>query len=551
MTLEPPRRIRVGAPGSTARFAVLAAVVAVLVVAAVIDPFGPSLHDPDAAASVLYFDRIASGQRLEAFVPTTPKPLLTLLYGASWSLTGDWRLLGLWTLVALAVAVAASTALLLRVGGRPAAVFAVVALVASPTVVVETAAANSLIWGLAGWAVAGLAIVGGPRRAWIGGLALAAAATFRTETLVVIALATAGVALLAIRPALADAGREAVRGMDGAGRRAPGHSPAREWSGLLLGWLAVPLAALHDLLLTGDPFSWLGVPAGYTAITTPDLRPTPPLDFAADLVARYAGEPLLVGLAVVGIGWLVARRQVALATGLLGLTAGIAALIGFVAWRGVFVTARYFEQVDLGLIGAAAVGVGAVVSWLNGRVGGGRSARALPDRWRGALGVAVACALAVVVTAPTSLFDAGLATRLRTVRAASDHAAGALPALRAALAADGSPVPTATTGPAGRAVVDPAQATLLVPRALWTRLAVELDAPLTRVADSWLAFREDGPLAVVRPGQTVYHDRSADNPPDLYAPLEIEAPLVSGSIRLVPVAIDPAAGTWIVAIEAP
>jgi hypothetical protein len=548
VTREPPRRIRLGAPGSTAGIAVLAAVVAVALVAAVIDPFGPSLHDPDAAASVLYFDRIASGQRLEAFVPTTPKPLLTLLYGASWSLAGDWRLLGLWTLAAFAVAVAASTALLLRIGGRPAAAFAVLALVASPTIAVEVAGANSLIWGLAGWAVAGLAIAGGPRRAWVAGLALAAAATFRTETLVVVALATAGVALLSIRPGLAD---EGGGGDAAAGIAAPGPSTAREWSGLLLGWLAVPIAALHDLLLTGDPLSWLGVPAGYTAITTPDLRPTPPLDFAADLVARYAGEPLLVGLAVVGIGWLVARRQIALATGFVGLTAGIAALIGFVAWRGVFVTARYFEQVDLGLIGAAAVGVGAVASWLNGRVGGGPSTRAVPDRWRGVLGVAVAGALAVVVTAPTMFFDGGLATRLRTVRAASDHVADALPALRAALAADRSPVPAATTVPAGRAVVDPVQATLLVPRPLWTRLAVELGVPLTRVADSWLAFREDGPLAVVRPGQTVYHDRSADTPPDLYAPLEIEAALVSGSVRLVPVAIDPAAGTWILAIEAP
>ena len=154
MTLEPPRRIRVGAPGTTAGIAVLAALVAAVLVAAVIDPFGPSLHDPDAAASVLYFDRIVAGQRLEAFVPTTPKPLLTLLYGASWALTGDWRVLGLWTLVAYVVAVAASTALLRRIGGWPAAAFAAVALVASPTVIVEVAGANSLIWGLAGWAVA-------------------------------------------------------------------------------------------------------------------------------------------------------------------------------------------------------------------------------------------------------------------------------------------------------------------------------------------------------------------------------------------------------------
>ena len=467
MTLERPRRIRVGAPGTTAGIAVLAGLVAAALVAAVIDPFGPSLHDPDAAASVLYFDRIVSGQRLEAFVPTTPKPLLTALYGASWALTGEWRTLGLWTLVAFAVAVAASTALLLRIGGRPAAAFAVVALVASPTIAVEIAGANSLIWGLAGWAVAGLAIAGGPRRAWIAGLALAAAATFRTETLVVVALATAGLALLALRPGLAGGGG----GDDAPGFAAPGAVPARRWSGLLLGWLALPIAALHDLLLTGDPLSWLRVPAGYTAITTPDLRPTPPLDFAADVVARYAGEPLLVALAVVGIAWLLIRRQLALATGLVGLTAGIAALIGFVAWRGVFVTARYFEQVDLGLIGAAAIGVGAIASTLAQRAGGrgGGTGDGAPAE---ALGVAAAVALAVVLTAPTAFFDGGrLTTRLATVRSASDHVADVLPTLRAALAADDSPIPAAATGPAGLAVVDPARATILVPRALWTRLA--------------------------------------------------------------------------------
>ncbi|HKG19118.1 MAG TPA: hypothetical protein VKB00_05215, partial [Candidatus Limnocylindrales bacterium] len=73
------------------------AVIAVVAVGLVVQPFGPSLHDPDAAASVLFFDRIAAGNRLEAFVPTTPKPLLTLLYGAAWNATGDWRLLGLLT----------------------------------------------------------------------------------------------------------------------------------------------------------------------------------------------------------------------------------------------------------------------------------------------------------------------------------------------------------------------------------------------------------------------------------------------------------------------
>src|SRR5207245_300577 len=78
--------------------AVLAAVIGVLVVGAIVQPFGPPTNDPDAAASVLYFDRLAHGHRLESFVPTTPKPLLTLLFGLTWILVNDWRSLVLETL---------------------------------------------------------------------------------------------------------------------------------------------------------------------------------------------------------------------------------------------------------------------------------------------------------------------------------------------------------------------------------------------------------------------------------------------------------------------
>jgi hypothetical protein len=64
---------------------------ALVLIGIVIRPFATGLVAFDGASSVLYFDRIVSGQRLEAFVNTTPKPLLTLVYGVAHSLTGDWR----------------------------------------------------------------------------------------------------------------------------------------------------------------------------------------------------------------------------------------------------------------------------------------------------------------------------------------------------------------------------------------------------------------------------------------------------------------------------
>jgi hypothetical protein len=510
---------------STAGAALLAAFVAVVIVGAIIAPLGPSLHDPDAAASVLFFHRIAARQHLEAFVPTTPKPILTLLYGAAWNVVGDWRALGLLTLVAFAVAVAAATAMALRTAGRAAAVFVAVALITSSSVALEVAHANSLIWGLAGWAIAGLAVTGGPRRSWIAGLALAGAASFRTETFVLVGIATLGCAVLAVRPG-------------GGGRGA-----MARWSGILLGWLAVPLALVHDLLLTGDPLSWLRVPAGYTALTTPGLGRTPPLEFAADLVVRYVGQPVLVALAVIGIVWLVQRGLVALAAGFVGLTVGIAILIGFVAWPGIYVTPRYFEQVDLGLIGAASIGAGAVGAGLR-RV----AARAAGGSRAEAFGLVVAGALAVAVTVPTAIFDTDLGRRLAEERAQSGNVERVRPILQAALGQAGSAVPAAVAGPMGLWIVDPAAATLVVPRPLWTRLAVELDSPLTRLADSWLMFRDHGVLESVRPGQTVYHD-AADTPPALYEPLETHVAAAVDGIRLVPALADPARGIWVIVIE--
>ena len=152
-----------GPAGLSALVAVIAAVVLWLV----IQPLARATADTDAAASVMYFDRIVHGHRLEAFFPTTPKPLLTLVYGLAWSLTHDWHSLAVMTLMVGALGVGLAARLAARLGGIAAAAFVAVGLVAWPTFRLETADANSFVWGLALWLLAGVLITAErPRPVW-------------------------------------------------------------------------------------------------------------------------------------------------------------------------------------------------------------------------------------------------------------------------------------------------------------------------------------------------------------------------------------------------
>ena len=68
-------------------------IAAVAVAASAIRPWIAAPPAFDTAASVLHFDRIVAGRHLEQALSTTPKPLLTILYGLVYSATGDWRAL--------------------------------------------------------------------------------------------------------------------------------------------------------------------------------------------------------------------------------------------------------------------------------------------------------------------------------------------------------------------------------------------------------------------------------------------------------------------------
>lgn len=510
-------------PRSTGTLAVLAGVAAAIVVAVTIQAGGPAMNDPDSAASVLYFRHIVDGERLEAFVATTPKPLLTLVYGLAWTVTGDWRTLGWVTIAVFGVAIACGTELLRRLAGPAAAVFVAIALALSPVMALEISRANSFVWAVAGWFATALALALPRPRVWVAAGALLLAFLSRTETIVFVLPATAWIIWLVVR-----------------GRTAE----ARALAPLLGAWLALPIASIHDLLLTGNPLYWVSVPAGYTALVAPDLRPIAPLALVGEVVARYAGMPAMVALAAIGGVRLVLSRRWAALAALAGLTAGVTALLVAIAWRHVYVTTRYLEQVDVGVLIAAAVGVGWIAevsaSWLAARVGSRGPSPAI------AAAAVIAVIAAVIVSLPPAQRDGGLAAELDRVRTASRNADLVRPRLAELLAAaaiDEPPRPV--SGPAGLLVVDTSRATILVPRSLINRLLVDLDKPLTTLGDSWLALRDGTALDGLAPGQSIYHDRAGDLRPELFGPLEVDAPVEGPSVRLTPSFVDPTAGIWI------
>src|SRR5438093_1285054 len=194
---------------------------------------------PDAASSVLFFDRIASGQRLETWVNTTPKPLLTLVLGGLHGLTGDWRPGAVASVLITALGMVLAVELVRRVAGIEAGVFAGVALVGSLSLEAEANWSYGLPWAFALWMADGLALIRPSPRYGLAGGFLLLASLVRPETFIFL-----GVALLLL-------GWQTLRGP---------RPPRAAWL-VMLGGLAVVGYCLHDLLLTGDPLWWTKVAA--------------------------------------------------------------------------------------------------------------------------------------------------------------------------------------------------------------------------------------------------------------------------------------------------
>ena len=149
---------------------------------AVVQPFAVGPVGFDSAASVAFFDRIVGGQRLEAYVGATPKPLLTLVYGLLYDVTHDWRAISWATIGAFAVGTYLAARLVQRLAGLPAAVFAVIGLVGLSLLQSDLILAYATPWAMVGWFAAGLLVTGPRPRFGLAGIALMLAALARLET---------------------------------------------------------------------------------------------------------------------------------------------------------------------------------------------------------------------------------------------------------------------------------------------------------------------------------------------------------------------------------
>jgi hypothetical protein len=498
---------------------------------------GPAVLDPDEHAAALYFDRLAAGQRLEEPLLSAPKPLLTLVHGLAWTVGHDWRLPEALTVAAFALAVVCLARAAGRLAGRPAAAAAVVAVAGSGPLVLQAARGNSLVFALAGWSLAldaltrsppgpagvpagsdrgpagpgaralpdaptgGAAPAGraGARPGWgLAAAALALAALARVEGWLLLPLAAA-YGVLAWR-----------RGE----RRAA----------LLLAPLAVPLLWLaHDGLLTGDPLYALGVPERYTDLVA-GRDVVPPASWLALVGRRYAADPLLLALAAAGAVWLTRRRAWVWLAGLGVAGVGVLTLLGFEAWRGTYVSWRYFDPADVAVRLAAAIAAARLATAAARRLRPAGSGHGLSGAaWAGA--IAGAALLVGVACWPLAPWDPGVGSTLDRDTRLSANAATAVGALRPVTEEPGTMV--AVSGPQR------------------VRVALELGLPLDRVRDLFLATRA-APLDRALAGSAaVFHDADGDRPPERFAPLSVTTPTTVGTVELEPLRTDPGRGLYV------
>jgi hypothetical protein len=525
-----------GPVGLSALVAAIAAVVLWLVV----QPLTRATADTDAAASVMYFERIVQGHRLEAFYPTTPKPLLTLVFGVAWSLTHDWRSLAVMTIVVGALAVGMAARLAARISGIPAAAFAAVVLIAWPSFRLEVADANSFIWGLALWLLAALLITADRPRPWLAGFVLVLAGLARTETIWLV-VAAAGCAAVVVIQA----------------RRTGERSRLRLTVPPILGALALPLACLHDFLLTGKPFYWLSVPGGYTVLAYPDLTPASPLATLHREMYHYIPLLALVFLAALGVAWLVLARRRAVSFALMMLTGGVLGTLVVLAWRGVFISDRYYEEADAAILLAAAVGGGLLVSraadWMGKRIGRGAPAVATVRPWLRQAALGGVAALLALGLAWLSFPQGGVQPALARAGQEAAEIKEAEPQLAAIVAGAGGD--TVTVSGVAYPVADPKGCRVFVPRWGLPLISVDTGAPTTVLGDSALAFR-DGDYSVLSPGQWILHVAADDDGSGgIYAPFEHSMPTTltvrSGvALTLVSVFVDEQSGVWLLRVDA-
>jgi hypothetical protein len=495
--------------------------VAGVVGAFIVRPFDAGMVGYDAAASVLYFDRISEGRQLEAFFGATPKALLTGVYGIAFSIVPDWRVVSWLGLIAYASGISGAATLAYRLGGFSAAGFVGIGMIGSAELLKDVDLAYAVSWALICWATCGLLLTASRPRYALAGIALAVGGLARFETLIVIGLAGvlialgAAVALLKQRPM----------------------AHLRDRIPILYGLVMLPMQAVHDWLLTGDPFYAERVPVlGSQGV--------PLVDVAGEAQAignHYAAEPVLLLLAVIGFVGMASRRRWDVTVGVTALGPGIAAFLLFLSARGIYVSSRYIAPADLALIFTGGIGLASLrMPFLRAR---GRVAQraAIPS----IVAALVGSIAALAVIRPFGPLDK--ATRhtisvnnlvhhdLDRATRAIGVALSNVPGVRA-WPTNGSP-----TGPTGD------RAVLLAPVLTVPQLAVDLQLPLSSIAGTvGPSIRSDGRYP--RAGQIVFHDVDRDLPRSAFRIFEVDKATVTGSITIRPLLVDEAHRFWLVEI---
>ncbi len=479
----------------------------------------------DSQVAVLDFSRLLAGRHVEVFLSTTPKPLLTFIFGPLELLTHDWRTLAWATLLAFGLAVVLTAELARRIGGNLAWLFVGAALAGSGALLFDVGYALATPWALLGWSAAGLAVSANRPRYGLAGIALLLASLARLETLLIVATAGMVLVLLSYDPLKLVA--------EGRGLRPP---PRRAWL-ILLPVAALPIMGLHDLLIYGDPLFWVSVPARYSALTSRPILHAPEL--VRWLLERYLGLWPLVVLAVAGVGRLLRQRSWAVVAGLIGLGPGMAAFLVLLALRHIYVPDRYAAPIDLALILSAGIGTAWLLATAQARV------RRLPAVGMAAA-LAAALALAVLASWPSGLFDSSMTGAVANSLALAGDVDQMLPPLRQIV--DGSQLARLWPDTISSTTDGPTPASLLVPLPYRPRLSVDLDAPLTSVG-ALVPNQVGPPGGYPGAGQVVVHDRRADGTFPWLKSYETTVATVANGATVVPIAADPAGFWWITRIE--
>jgi hypothetical protein len=515
--------------------------VGLVAVAVLYRPWSTPAIGYDSVASVLYFDRLAAHEPLEAFVGSTPKPFMTLLCGLAFNLLHDWRLLSIVATIEYPVMLAAAAALAWRTSGPVAAGMTAFGLLGSQRLLLEGALTYASPWAILFWVVAGLALTARSPRYGLAGIALFFATLMRVETFIILAVAAVALVAWRILPTrwIPDGSRPPARAIF-----------------LMLGLVALPVMILHDWLLTSNGFFWLDV-SSIVSRATPYAVESP-FQLTRDLAHYYAAAWPLALLAAVAVFDLVRRRRLVALLGLIACGPGVLAFLELLALRNIYVSNRYVIPADASLVFAAAIGADALVRALAAVAGRSRTfpkavARMVAgERGRdrlaaAAAAVAIGAVASMALAGPYGRLSPGILGSINDYRALEANYERLLPTIAGAVKTlPDQPTWTVTDIQQPHAGPPPR---LYVPPLLNVRIAIDLGLPVWAVRDGSPVRGDPSSLSVAVPAIVYLDVHQGGDPPGDDQPLEVDHVTRVGHVTVEPLVALPSDGLWVVELK--